>query len=262
MLRRMAASIRGVLPYGVRKQIQRAGRFFAPPRLRGLEGMTFPSIEGALWCLRRRGFEPCFAVDVGAYHGEWTTLFRSIFPQTSVLMVEAQEQKREMLQSACRRLGPSVDFRIALLGATSGQKVRFVEMETGSSVYEERSDYSRNALEKATITLDDLLTVDSHPVDFLKLDVQGYELEVLRGAARSLGQAQAVLMEASLVPVNQGSPLVADVIAFMDENEFRLVDFCSQIRWRNGVLWQTDLLFVRASSEWIPEPRLTRDNWV
>jgi FkbM family methyltransferase len=251
-----------VLPHGVRSQIGRAGRFFAPPyAFMGLADVTFPSIEGALLCLRNRGFRPRFAIDVGAYHGEWTTLFKELFPQSDVLMVEAQEQKREALQSVCDRYSKSVDFRTALLGASSGDKARFVEMETGSSVYEEQSRYDRHATEKIIVTLDDLLAADSRPVDFIKLDVQGYELEVLRGAARSLGQAQAVLMEASLVPINQGAPLFAEVVRFMDERGFRVVDFCSQIRRRDGVLWQTDLLFIRASSPLVPDPRLTEDNW-
>jgi len=176
-------------------------------------------------------------------------------------MIEALEQKREMLESVCSRLGTSVAFRVALLGATSGSKTRFVEMETGSSVYEEQSRYTRQISEKVTITLDDLLAAESRPVDFLKLDVQGYELEVLRGATRSLEQTQGVLMEASLVPINQGAPLLAEVVRFMDENGFRLIDFCSQIRRKDGVLWQTDLLFVRASSPLVPDTRLTRDNW-
>ena len=255
MLRTVAALIRNVLPHRVRDLIGRTGRFFAPlARLEAIEGLTYPSIPGALLCLRDRGFQPRFAIDVGAYHGELTILFKSIFPDSAVLMVEAQEQKRKVLRSVCDRLGASVHFDVALLGATSGQRVRFVEMETGSSVYEEQSGFSRHVSEKTTMALDDLLAVDSQPVDFLKLDVQGYELEVLRGASRSLGQAQAVLMETSLVPVNQGAPLIAEVVKFMDESGFRMVDFCSQIRRKDGVLWQTDLLFVRASSPLIPEP--------
>src|SRR5262245_25155525 len=68
-----------------------------------LQGLSFPSIEGALQCLRLRGFRPRFVVDVGAYHGEWTLTFKKLFPDTRVLMVEAQEQKLAVLQSVCSR---------------------------------------------------------------------------------------------------------------------------------------------------------------
>ena len=55
-------------------------------------------------------------------------------------------------------------------------------------------------------------------VQLLKLDVQGYELEVLKGADGLLSAAEVVLLEASLIPVNKGCPLIADVIRFMDES--------------------------------------------
>jgi FkbM family methyltransferase len=254
MSRQIATSIRDRLPYSVRKYIGRIGRFVS-------EATTFPSMEGALTCLRDRGFQPGFAVDVGAYLGEWTTLFKRVFPRANVLMIEAQEQKRELLQSVCDRYGPSVELRLALLGASSGREVRFVEMETGSSVYEEQSPYDRRVTQKTMTTLDDLLAARVSSVDFLKLDVQGYELEVLRGASQALGHAQAVLMEASLVPINRGCPLIGDVIQFMNEAGYRLMDFCSQIRRRDGVLWQTDLLFVRSGSGLLPDAELTKDNW-
>jgi FkbM family methyltransferase len=260
LVRVAARWVRAMLPHAVREQIGQAGRFFAPDAPFAEEPRdTFPSIEGALRCLKERGFQPRFAVDVGAYHGEWTVLFKNVFPQARVLMVEAQEQKLATLRAVCSQFAGSVECTIALLGSTSGKRIRFVEMETGSSVFEEQSRYPRRVAEKSTLTLDELLNNQS--VDFLKLDVQGYELEVLLGARRALEQAQSVLMEASLVPINQDAPLLADMVHFMDSKGFRVVDFCSQIRRKDGVLWQTDLLFLRTSSTLLPDPRLTSENW-
>ena len=69
--------------------------FCSAPRLldTGLEGLTFPSVEGALLTLKAKGFDPHFAIDIGAYVGEWTTLFKSVFPGCTVLMVEPQEDR-------------------------------------------------------------------------------------------------------------------------------------------------------------------------
>jgi len=238
----------------------RAASFLSPETIETWS-RGFPSVEGALDCLRSRGFAPAFAVDIGAYHGEWTALWKRIFPDCGVLMVEAQQSKEPRLRETVQRLGPSIDYRIALLGPTTGQRVRFVEMESGSSVLEEHSRYERRETFRSTQALDDLLAGEPRTVDFLKLDVQGYELEVLRGASRRLGQAQAVIMETSLVPINEGCPLIAEVIAFMDAQGLRLADFCSQIRRRDGVLWATDLLFIRADSGLLPAAELTSENW-
>lgn len=243
----------------LRQLIGRTGHFFGS----GLDmGVGVPSIEGSLRTLHRLGFRPAFCIDVGAYQGEWTTLFRSIFLHSKVLMVEAQEAQRPVLQQVRSHHPDEISMAISLLGSADGHRVAFSEMATGSSVFPESSPYLRSTVTKTTQRLDSLLLAGRYPsVDFLKLDVQGYELEVLKGAPAALSQSTAVLLEASLMPVNRGCPLVAEIIAFMAHSRFRLFDFCSQIRRRDGVLWQTDLLFLREASSFLPEPALTHDNW-
>lgn len=258
-MRPIARFIRSILPVPVRRAIQRTGRFFGT----GLDtAPDFPCLAGSLQTLRAMGIQPGFCVDVGAYHGEWTQQFRTCFPESKILMVEAQEPKRSILQQTIASAPHDITLEIALLGPTDGETVDFTEMETGSSVFAEASPYARQTVQRTTCRLDTILSRGSHPkVDFLKLDVQGYELHVLRGAPEALRQTTAVLMETSLVPTNTGCPLFAEVIAFMDVAGFRLFDFCSQVRRKDGVLWQTDLLFLRHNSPILPDATLTRDNW-
>lgn len=259
MAPRFVRAVRDRLPGALRRWVGRCGRFFDQPPPPAPPGP--PSVEAALLALRGRGFRPRLAVDVGAYQGEWTALFKAVFPDSAVVMFEPQEGKRPLLDAVCGRFGPAVELRTELLGATGGHPVKFVEMETGSSVYEEQSPYPRRVVEKTTAALDDVLGERTAVVDFLKLDVQGYELEVLRGAGRTLRSAQAVLTEASLVPTNRGTPLLAEVVRFLDDAGFRLADVCG-LSWRkDGVLWQTDLLFVRADGPLVPDAVLTTDNW-
>jgi hypothetical protein len=148
-----------------------------------------------------------------------------------------------------------------LLGASEDSEVVFAEMETGSSVFVEQSHFDRTLVPRKTTTLDKLVNPEARPVDFLKLDVQGYELEVLRGGTACLQAATGVLMEVSFLPINAGCPLVAEVVSFMDKRAFRLIDFCSQTRRTDGVLWQSDLLFLRADCPILPCPVLTPENW-
>jgi FkbM family methyltransferase len=257
--KQLAQRIRSLMPAGLRRRVGRLGNYLTAD----MQGsIAFPSIELSLGTLRSLGFSPATCVDVGAYHGEWTRLFKSVFPDSRVLMVEAQDSKRDILQRVTAELGDSVRYQNALLSAREDDVVTFYEMETGSSLFEETSPYPRVAVEKRTRTLDSVLSEHLFArVDMLKLDVQGAELEVLKGAERALSQTEVLLMETSLMPVNAGSPTFAEVIEFVAARGFRLFDFCSQVRRTDGVLWQTDLLFVRSGSRVWTKPELTRENW-
>jgi hypothetical protein len=82
---------------------------------------------------------------------------------------------------------------------------------------------------------------------FLKLDVQGAELDILKGAPRTLERTSTVLLEASIVEYNLGAPRIADVISFMRDRGFVLFDVWD-LRRIGSVLAQVDLLFTRCGS--------------
>lgn len=59
-------------------------------------------------------------------------------------------------------------------------------------------------------------------LDFVKLDIQGAELEVLSGGTRVLGDVLMVISEVEFVPLYRGQPLYGDVDAFMRSRGFML----------------------------------------
>jgi FkbM family methyltransferase len=54
-------------------------------------------------------------------------------------------------------------------------------------------------------------------VDFIKIDIQGAELEVLEGGATTLRDTVAVVSEVEFVPLYSGQPLFGDVCRFLSE---------------------------------------------
>jgi hypothetical protein len=68
-------------------------------------------------------------------------------------------------------------------------------------------------------------------------------------------------METSFIPINKGCPLILEVLTFMDSMGFRTLDFCSQVRRKDGTLWATDLLFINKRSQLAPDPQLDESNW-
>jgi FkbM family methyltransferase len=87
---------------------------------------------------------------------------------------------------------------------------------------------------------------DADDALFLKLDVQGFELEVLRGAEQTLGQAVGLECELSLAPIYEGQALFTDVIRYLADRGFHLRAlepvFLHQV---TGELLQLDGLFTR-----------------
>ncbi|HEX3743279.1 MAG TPA: FkbM family methyltransferase [Bryobacteraceae bacterium] len=208
-----------------------------------------PDTDACLAAMKGRGFHPKAAIDIGAYSGEWTLSLRALFPETRVLMIEPQAARGERLR-ALTQVHDGVEFAPALLGSSAAKGVTFFQAETGSSVLR---DPGNGAVEPTAI---DMTTLDaltrSTPFerpDFLKLDVQGYELEVLRGAEQVLRSVEAVMMEVNLIAVYEGAPLVDETVAYMAARGFRVYDVCTFFRRPlDHALWQMDMVFVRATS--------------
>jgi hypothetical protein len=85
------------------------------------------------------------------------------------------------------------------------------------------------------------------PVDLLKLDTQGSELDILRGADETLRSVRFLQLEVSLVRYNEGGPLADEVFAFLRERDFFLHDVFD-LKYAPGSddLIQLDCLFSRS----------------
>ncbi len=208
------------------------------------------SVEVSLRRLRALGFRPANIVDVGAFQGTWTQMVKGIFPDAAVLMIEAQPAKEQILETVSAQYNGEVDYKISLLGPEARDDVPFFELQTGSSILPEQSSIQREVKRYAMRTLDEIVAERiPSKVDFLKLDVQGYELEILRGSQNTLQGVEVILMEVALLEVNRGAPLVDEVLNFMKQRGFVVYDICSFIRRPlDDALWQSDFLFVHEGS--------------
>ena len=226
-----------------------------------------PDMADSLAALRSRGFQPARAVDVGACVGRWTYLFAGVFPAARILMVEPQARHIPALAEVAANLAPNVGYAQALLGAAAAAGVPFVVLDdglggTGSSVFPENSNVPRHTLEMPMQTLASLVAATGFgQPDFLKLDVQGYELEVLKGAGDLLRGVQFILLEVSTWPYNLGAPLLHDVTAWLSGAGFVAYDLCGVSRRSDATLLQLDLLFVNRSSPLLRETRSVFARW-
>lgn len=201
--------------------------------------------------LVEKGFAPDAIIDVGAYEGEWTRLARKIFGEVPCLMLEAQAAKKPMLDQVCSSL-PLTSCVLAALSGTSGETLTFFEMKTGSSFLAEQSNAPRTETKLTTRTLDEVAQYFPGSSLFLKVDVQGAELQVLAGGQKTLARSAMVQLEVAMLPYNSGAPTFLDVLSYMDERGFVPFDISGESR-PTGHLVQIDLLFVPRESNLRPK---------
>jgi FkbM family methyltransferase len=191
-------------------------------------------------------------VDGGASDGAWASRLRDEGYSGRILSIEphassfAELERRAVGDTLweCRRVAlgaepGSVDLNVAGIHQASST----LPMAARQAQLEARSAYiGTEQVERAR--LDD--TVGDVGRVFLKLDVQGAELEALRGATRTLESTQAVEVELSTATLYEGQALVHDVLAYLYDAGFELIGLEPSYRERStGDLLQANGLLRR-----------------
>jgi FkbM family methyltransferase len=213
----------------------------------------FPVDMGSgMYKLKFGGFRPQVVIDVGAYRGEWASISKGVFPQAAIMMIEPQVSENRFLMRFCKKY-PDCHYVNALVGAEEKQVLFYIAAgsNTQSRVLQGQTNDKTRGLEKSLVTLDSLIkgTIFQRP-QLLKLDVQGYELEILKGAKSVLSSVEVIIMEVTVMPsfIPQ-APLLYEAFDFMRGLQFRLYDICTLMyRPKDKVLYQMDAIFVKNTS--------------
>lgn len=221
----------------------------------------FDLVEHRLDRLKQAGFSPRYAVDGGAADGEWTRLFKRVFPEAAVLCVEPRDECMPQL-ATLQRGSRGISVAQALLGNGDGTAVFHEHAEQSSMLCNARGQHFGRATQRPLTTLDALIgqTLTQWP-DLIKLDLQGAELECLSGASKCLQHAQVVMLEVSFLPLYSHMPLLADVVAFMSARQFQCYDIAGLLRRPlDDALAQGDFIFLRRDSDLLSDSRWSGDS--
>jgi FkbM family methyltransferase len=217
-----------------------------------LPALNRATMRGALSTVAGLGLRPATVFDVGAAVG--TTPLYAAFPHAHHVLIEPLDECASQLRTVAASLR-HCDVFIGTAGATERTVMLNVHPDpSGSSLLMEHESGHVNGVPRAVEqrTLDRLADdFRTSPPYFLKLDTQGSELEVLRGAEQNVLPATVgVLVETSLFQFFDGGPLIADVIEYMSSHGFVIYDVVDlQYRPLDGALSQLDLLFVRSDDQ-------------
>lgn len=106
--------------------------------------------------------------------------------------------------------------------------------------------------ERVQVTrLDSVYTKFFNPDDriYLKIDVQGYEREVLKGAKKTLKQVHVVEIELSMVPMYEGAPVMTEMFTLLEGMGYTLVSIVPVFSdLQTGHMLQADGIFVKSET--------------
>jgi FkbM family methyltransferase len=185
-------------------------------------------------------FQIDLVLDAGANHGQFALQCRACGYDGEIISFEAAATAHATLltKAAADPLWTIAD-RVAL-GATNGEvEINISSNSMSSSILPMLDSHLAAApasryLHKEKVPmrrLDDLLpALDPSRCILLKLDVQGYESQVLAGAPQVLARARAVQLEMSLVPLYDGELLMPRMLAEMSTRGFDLWDLEANLR--------------------------------
>jgi FkbM family methyltransferase len=168
--------------------------------------------------------------DVGANVGTWTLLLKAIHPHAVVHGFEPLTGHVDGFRANTASLKDVHLHQIALGEAEATGSMHVTSFSDASSLLPlanagaEQWHIHEVAREAVQIeSMDHWQARAGVPfATLIKLDVQGFELAVLRGASRCLAHAEAVLLEVSFQEYYEGQCLFADVVAFLASHGFAL----------------------------------------
>ncbi len=194
--------------------------------------------------LASRGYAPDCVVDIGAAAGHWTKRALRVWPKSRYFLFEPLRERQAPLEKLCS-LHPNVDFILA------GAADRPQQLSLG--VYPDRLDESSFCYGGAenrtvdTVTVDDLMRQGRFPrPQLIKIDVQGFEIKVLTGAAEAMAACDLILMEMQFYRFDSSMVLFHETVQWMVERNFLPYEIVDVLRRPyDGAMGECDMLFAR-----------------
>ena len=214
-------------------------------------------MRDALRHLHEKHFRPRVVLDIGAANGQWSKSAASVFTDADFYLFEPLREREPALRALCDR-DPRFHYSLTALGRAPATLPLTVARDLdGSSLLHFPGQDAAAQRVVPVETVDGLLAAGRIPKpDLVKLDVQGFELEVLSGGSALLGDGCVFVVEVSLFEFMPRCPLAHEVVAWFGARGYRVFDVAGLLRRPfQDDLGQMDLVFVSHASPLVAEPR-------
>jgi FkbM family methyltransferase len=211
-----------------------------------------PAIDHAA-VLRQLPFD--FVADVGANRGQFSLVCRRLAPRAAIAAFEPLKEAADIYRALFSADG-LVSLHVCALAPERGEMTMHLSArDDSSSLLPISSVQTENFPGTESIGVrrvpvgpltDFLAPEDLGSRNLLKIDVQGFELEVLKSAGALLPRFDWIYAECSFVPLYEGQALADEVTAFLAGQGFGLRGCFNQAYGKDGGVLQADMLFEKA----------------
>ena len=198
--------------------------------------------------VRDMGINPKAILDIGAHSGQFYGWAKRVWPNSFIWMVEANHLHERTLENLIRFSDDA--YLIAALGDEEREVTFYTRSDKphteGNSYYKEHNYWDIPQLvqeSKMTLQKLDNLFEDDSVFDIIKVDTQGSEIDILKGGKDLVSKAQAIILEVSFIPYNDGAPDSQETIEYMNEIGFEERMSVGE-HYDGDTIVQKDLLFT------------------
>ena len=159
--------------------------------------------------------KPKVIYDIGAAVLHWERHAKRIFGDAKIFCFDAFSPLEELY------IKKRVNYHMCCLSNVDNLDVKFYQNDMlfgGNSIYKEKTQHfpSENYIVKKTSTLDTIVKNNNLPFpDMIKMDIQGNELNALKGASECLKHCTYLILEMQKIEYNEGAPLKDVVIEYL-----------------------------------------------
>lgn len=200
-------------------------------RWKVVHGSRLPkaSLHSSLLNIAARGFKPRHIIDVGAHKARWSRDASWVFPDCRYTLIEPQQELQPYLARFCRDRQER-RYVIAGAGAKRGKMLLTLADNPTASNFTTTAEFAaKKGFEQRfapIVALDELVAEHGDPpADVIKIDAEGMEQDVLRGARGLLASAELVFLEAHLLAHPDDPSDFAALAAVMADYGFAVYDF-------------------------------------
>ena len=181
--------------------------------------------------------------DIGACIGAWSTeTKKNCLTDSTFFLFEANDKYIPVLSET------GFYFFTTLLSSPDKGVVKFYNgTNTGDSYYKENTVWydEQESINVQSYTLDQLIAAHQLPIpDFIKLDTQGSELDILLGAESTIDKVSVIHIECPIIEYNTGAPNIQNYLDYFKSRNFIPVEV-TEVHIGENTLLQIDILFVR-----------------